>query len=330
MAIGWRLAAAAAYRHRLSLMWRRYDRELITTFRPLFNCILVLVGLLTMAVMLCKLTVKSPLVSTTIAQQDGVNSYHHQHLNSSATATTKANIVILSQIFDSDGNDSDQRIFFHETSGRLELSFRQNCAIESAALHNPQRLVIQIFFQPQVKEMSIDQLSACFRALSRYDNVQVIVIDDEELYFKDSPLEDWYRKGEWRNYRAQHMSDYIRMVTMKKGGGGIYLDLDIVTLKSCDCLLFRNFVTTRDVKRITNAVFHLDRDHRLIDAIVKKQSEDYDRDNYVYNGPEVFTLVITDLCLKGKTNVCTNLRMLRPQNFHPKGATSDAMKEVFE
>jgi lactosylceramide 4-alpha-galactosyltransferase len=211
----------------------------------------------------------------------------------------------------------------------MELSFRQNCAVESAALHNPQRLV-QIFFQPQVKEMSIDQSSTWFRALSRYDNVQVIVIDDEKLYFKDSPLEDWYRKGEWRNYRAQHMSDYIRMVTMKKGGGGIYLDLDIVTLKSCDCLLFRNFVTTRDVKRITNAVFHLDRDHRLIDAIVKKQSEDYDRDNYVYNGPEVFTLVITDLCLKGKTNVCTNLRMLRPQNFHPKGATSDAMKEVFE
>ena len=93
-------------------------------------------------------------------------------------------------------SNNDDRIFFHETSGRMELSFRQNCAVESSALHNPQRSV-QVFFQPQQQSTAaaIDQSSAAYwiRVLNRYANVQVIVIDDEALFFKDSPLEDWYR-----------------------------------------------------------------------------------------------------------------------------------------
>ena len=258
-----------------------------------------------------------------------------QHLNyfqrKSNHENTKKNVFVWSSMRHL-LNSSDDRIFFHETSGKMELSFRQNCAIESAALHNPQRPV-QIFFQPQQQSnasSAIEQSSAWFRALSRYANVQVIVIDDDALYFKDSPLEDWYTKGEWRNspYRVQHMADYIRMVTLKKGGGGMYLDLDIITLKSYNGSKFHNFVTARNRERITNAAFHLERDHRLIDAIIKKQSEDYDRDDYVYNGPVVFTLAMDDLCFKGDKNVCTDVHLIIPPYFHPESTTPDDIKET--
>ena len=45
---------------------------------------------------------------------------------------------------ESDWKIDDKRIFFHETSGRDQLSYRQWCAVESAALHNPS-LLIQVF-----------------------------------------------------------------------------------------------------------------------------------------------------------------------------------------
>ena len=43
--------------------------------------------------------------------------------------------------------NNNNRIFFHETSGKTQLSFKDTCAIESAALHNPQKS-IEVFLQP--------------------------------------------------------------------------------------------------------------------------------------------------------------------------------------
>ena len=238
---------------------------------------------------------------------------------------------------------NDDRIFFHETSGRMELSFKETCAIESAAIHNPQRPV-QIFFQPQQLQQlqqqstaaAIDQSSAWIRVLNRYANVQVIVIDDEGLYFKDSPLEDWYREGKWRNspYRVQHMADYIRMVTLKKGGGGgMYLDLDVLTLKPYDGPQFRNFVTAKSENfgRIMNDIFHLDRGHRLIGLIQMLQAEEYRPFDFEHNGQGAMTEALADLChLKsGKFNIsCTDVHLLLPHYFHPAGTTSDDNKNV--
>ena len=264
-----------------------------------------------------------------------MNEHHPRRITTDVDDKVASNVVIWSPIQQSINNSSkDDRIFFHETSGRLELSFRQNCVVESAALHNPQRPV-EIFFQPQQQSTAaaIDQSSAWIRVLNRYANVQVIVIDDEGLYFKDSPLEDWYREGKWRNspYRVQHMADYIRMVTLKKGGGGgMYLDLDIVTLKPYDGPQFRNFVTAKieNFERITNAAFHFDGGHRLIDAIVKKQNEGYDRDDYAFNGPGALTKVMADVCFKENKNVCTDVHLLLPHYFHPAGTTSDDNKNV--
>ena len=205
---------------------------------------------------------------------------------------------------------NDDRIFFHETSGRLELSFKETCAVESAALHNPQRPV-EVFFQPQQLQQSnaanSSSSAAWIRVLNRYANVQVIVIDDEALYFKDSPLEDWYREGKWRNspYRVQHMADYIRILSLHKEGG-MFLDLDVLTLKPYDRRIFWNFVTFPSAQRamFTNAMMHLERGHRLIDAILEQQSSDYDPDGYTFNGPGALDAAVMQLC--GDKNATTS------------------------
>ena len=169
--------------------------------------------------------------------------------------------------------DDSERIFFHETSGRTELSFSQSCSIESAALHNPQR-PIQLFFQPwqllrknkSMESGMIDPSSAWFKVLNKYSNVQVIVIDDEELYFTNSPFEDWYRKGQFNQ-----MSQFIRILSLYKQGG-MYLDLDVLTVKPYDGPLLRNFVTAN-----FDAI-HLDKGHPFIGEIIKVQTEDNSND----------------------------------------------------
>ena len=224
-------------------------------------------------------------------------------------------------------NDANDRIFFHETSGRMELSFKESCVVESAALHNPQRPV-QIFFQPQQQHepsaVTIDQSSAWFQVLSQYENVQVIVIDDEELYFKDSPLEDWYKKGQWRDspYRLQHMSDYIRMVSLKKQGG-MYLDLDVLTLKPYNGRLFRNFVIcgSAQMKLFTNAVLHLERTHPLIDLMMNQQAQEYLPDEFTFHGPQALTSAVLQLCNNQTAVECARkIRILRYHNFSPIGS----------
>ena len=222
---------------------------------------------------------------------------------------------------------NNDRIFFHETSGRMELSFRQCCAVESAALHNPRR-PIQVFFQPQ-SNTNFNSSSAWFQVLNQYPNVQVILIDDEELYFRDSPLEDLYHKGQWRDsrWRVQHMSDYIRILSLYKEGG-MYLDLDVLTLKPYDGPSFRNFVTVpggrENEEIVTNSMLHMNRGLELIDTILKIQAEEYDPDEYIFNGPEALTGALYRMkCNDSSTfssradNYCAGVHLLPYKYFHP-------------
>ena len=197
-------------------------------------------------------------------------------------------------------NSSNDRIFFHETSGRTQLSFKETCAVESAALHNPQRPV-EIFIQPQQKQMNDEPSSSWtwLQVLDHYPNVQAIVIDDEELYFKDSLLEEWYRKGQWRNspYRLQHMADYIRMISLKKEGG-MYLDLDVLTVKPYDRRKFWNFITVPSDRLavFVNGILHLEQSHPLVDLTLQQQAEEYLPESYTFNGPEALSLAVMKLC----------------------------------
>jgi hypothetical protein len=221
-------------------------------------------------------------------------------------------------------DNSNDRIFFHETSGRTELSFRQTCAVESAALHNPHRPV-QVFIQPE-PNATVNSSSTWRQVLNHYPNVRVIVIDDVGLYFKDLPVEEWYLKGEWRTseYRIQHMSDYIRIVSLKKEGG-MYLDLDVITLKPYDGPQFRNFVTGRNLQLngVLNGVLHFDRGHRVIEKSLQLQAEEYDASDFVYNGPEALSLAMEQLCnfTRGDwlSNTCSDVHLLPHYYFFPNG-----------
>lgn len=188
---------------------------------------------------------------------------------------TKATFNVL-QWTQGSAEPDNRRIFFHETSGRQHLNVRQSCAVESAARNNPNRS-IQLFLS--VNSLT-DNSSPFISVLKQYSNVAVSPLNESQ-YFANTPLEKWYLDGEWRtsSFRIEHMSDYIRMLTLYKGGG-FYMDLDYITMKTLDEKKLWNFFSYEGPKStlVTNSAFHLERGHRLIKKIIAFMGTNYSPD----------------------------------------------------
>ena len=214
--------------------------------------------------------------------------------------------------------DSNRRIFFHETSGRGYLNLRQTCTVESTAKHNPGRPV-QVFMTADRLDYSIPWLSV----LQNYANVSVILVDPAE-YFANTPLEAWYKEEEWATslYRIVHLSDYIRVVTLQKGGG-MYMDLDIVTMKPFDEQHLWNFflIETEEMQLLSNAVLHLEHGHRLIEKMIERLVTYYEPDDYIWHGPILVSYVMSRNCgvKRGRpdSNNCTDARLVPHYSFGP-------------
>ena len=227
-------------------------------------------------------------------------------------------------------SQDDRRIFFHETSGLNELSLRQCCAIESAAKHNLDR-PIQLFLRPpQNCSAGYYNLSlysshnpAWLEVLSQYSNIAVILIN-EDHYFAGTSLEQWYRKGEWRNsrYEKAHLSDYIRMLTLEQGGG-LYLDMDILTLKAFQGNTFRNFLVygSDRMEEISNGAMHFERGHWFPSEIIRLIAEEYDPESYIYHGPDAITAIMNSVCglvkRNPRSNHCDDVHLLSDRFFYP-------------
>ncbi len=215
---------------------------------------------------------------------------------------------------------NNHRIYLHETSGSRSMTFRQTCSVESAAKENPNRLV-QLFMQTD----HLDSIETWFFVLSQYNNIEIILIKNTDEYFAGTPLQNWYRQGIWRNssFKMEHFSDYIRMASLIKEGGGLYMDLDFITLKPLDEKFLWNFFPFEDPdsKFITGSIFHLESDHRLIDKILQNLAERYDPSVWAAYGPALITRTIEDYCKfqrgNASSNQCRDVRLVPNSFFYP-------------
>ena len=212
---------------------------------------------------------------------------------------------------------NNQRIYFHETSGRNQLNMRQSCAVESTAKENPDR-PIQLIMQTNIS--FINTHGTWLNVLSNYPNVAVILINEMD-YFRDTPLEDWYRKGEWRQspHKVEHFSDYIRMLSSLKGGG-LYMDLDFITMKRMEVDSMSNFLAVEDplAETLSNGIFHFDYGHPAISEIVKDLAAHYQPKEWVAHGPALIFSIMSRICgLKKRqplSNECSDVALM-PYNF---------------
>lgn len=147
---------------------------------------------------------------------------------------------------------------------------RQACAIESAAIQNPDRNIFVLFVTPVGHPKNRNESSPILKALQSYSNIFLRNINIPK-YVKGTPVEEWLMSGKLFTsiHLHVHVSDFLRLLTIYKYGG-TYLDLDFIFLQSLDGLQ-RNYLTEQHDQRVANSVIdftHNSIGHEMITVIL--------------------------------------------------------------
>lgn len=241
----------------------------------------------------------------------------------------------IGELCHSDGG-GEKRIIFLETSGEKCLRPRQACAVESAALTNPD-MTIYVYMAlkkpPGNPEMDYGEglVRHCktMEILSNFSNVYIIY-DNISKHLMGTPLESLYVSGQFDNsqYSFQHMSDALRIALLYKYGG-IYLDLDVIVLRSLRCL--RNtagHVFILGESSIENGLMAFDRGHKLLNFFMRLMKKTYKSNERSVIGPNGFSRAFRMMCNHSSVVIndsvydyqCYNqvrIKLLNKTAFHP-------------
>ncbi|XP_072386653.1 lactosylceramide 4-alpha-galactosyltransferase-like [Diabrotica undecimpunctata] len=221
-------------------------------------------------------------------------------------------------------------IFFHETScnsfehGKIVINSRQACAVESAAKMNPDFDVYLLYASPGIFKFEGNESDYFLRSLLSYKNVHILHLNYGN-YVKGTPVETLWTSGkiEKSSYVVSHASDVLRYVTLWKYGG-IYLDLDVVVIKSLQDLPL-NYAGIQSEKEVAAGVVSFESDgfgHSLADKCVNKLKNDFSGVYWGRNGPDIISSVMKESCNVTiasemlKKN-CTGLKLYPIETFYP-------------
>lgn len=169
-----------------------------------------------------------------------------------------------------------EKAYFIETSGKLSLSWRQACALESFARYNKHVEVALLLVDPDNYRTGTPKTDRSFliKLLTcNYGNINVIYQTAEELV-KETVLQEWYHQSNWKSspYKTAHLSDGIRLLVLFTLGG-YYFDLDIIHIRPIENL--RNFFTLQDRYQVCNAALHSEKEHPIIEQSLRDFVQNY-------------------------------------------------------
>lgn len=268
-------------------------------------------------------------------------------LKKSESQTLKYSSLSQSNILNSKLNFNKKlnsyNIFFIESNlNRSKFSTKQICAIESAAKHNPNASIKVYTLGAQLNSNYL---------LENYPNIQVINFIPEEV-LNDTKLIKFWLKGDVirSKYGYSHLSDFLRAILIWKFGG-IYLDLDMITLKSFQPLidinkngfgyLFENY------DNLNGAVMLFTRKkHPYLKSLIESFMKTYSPNSWARNGPVLIKKTILKFCKiknyldlelfgfkphafsKNRSHPCIDLTLFPESYFYP--LTYVRGKEHFE
>ncbi|XP_034666930.1 lactosylceramide 4-alpha-galactosyltransferase-like [Drosophila subobscura] len=206
-------------------------------------------------------------------------------------------------------------IFFHETRSYdaknkeynhpLKLNARQACAIESAALHNPNSQVFVLFVHRKYllggvhsNESKKSTEQPLFDAILSYSNVHLRRVNLWR-YAAGTPIEEWLKNSQLfrSRFAVSHISDFLRFLTLFRYGG-LYLDLDVVVLKSMEDVP-PNYTGADPDDVISSAVISLTPTgfgHKIAESLLYDFQHNFNGLNWAGNGPGVMTRVAQKIC----------------------------------
>ncbi|XP_076266969.1 lactosylceramide 4-alpha-galactosyltransferase-like [Rhynchophorus ferrugineus] len=222
-------------------------------------------------------------------------------------------------------------IFFMETScnsfdnGHLTINARQACAVESAALVNPERMVYLLYLSPGTfQDLPNTESGRIIQALSSYTNIKLLHINMDR-FVEGSPVNDLWKSRKVHNgkYPLSHSSDILRYLILWKYGG-IYADLDVIVIKNLDEIP-ENFAGAQEDEYLASGVMGFSKygvGHKHVESCLKDLAENYNGDVWGSNGPLIVTKLAKRLCKDshiksfiGKS--CENFHLLPKHIFYP-------------
>ncbi|XP_044496055.1 uncharacterized protein At4g19900 [Mangifera indica] len=151
----------------------------------------------------------------------------------------------------------------------------------------------------------------------------IAVKPDFDYLFKNTFAEGWFNKLKEGNVDpgiislGQNMSNLLRLALLHKFGG-IYLDTDVIVLKSFSKL--RNSIGaqtvdpgTKNWTRLNNAVLIFDKKHPLLYKFIQEFALTFDGSKWGHNGPYLVSRVVSRV--NGRPGF--NFTVMPPSAFYP-------------
>ncbi|XP_022140162.1 uncharacterized protein At4g19900, partial [Momordica charantia] len=151
----------------------------------------------------------------------------------------------------------------------------------------------------------------------------IAISPDFDSIFRDTEAEAWFnqlRRGIIKPGEiaiGQNLSNLLRLALLYKFGG-IYIDADVIILKSF--LNLRNAIGAQTVdlrtgnwSRLNNAVMIFDKNHPLLLEFIKEFASTFDGNRWGHNGPYLVSRVVSRL----NQNPGFNFSVLPPSAFYP-------------
>ena len=165
--------------------------------------------------------------------------------------------------------------------------------------------------------------------LTSLPNVKMITDDLVALFLKTHhSTKEILNKMSWSKFSYQHLSDALRAVILHNNGG-IYLDLDVIVLRSIHCLVnaagYVRIPWAGSV--IENGFLSFEEKSDFISFYLRLMNQVFDPDNRLSIGPEAVTKAFHMFChdeqyifSRAESYLCYSnniIRLLSPESLYP-------------
>ncbi|KAI3466655.1 hypothetical protein Pfo_023318 [Paulownia fortunei] len=246
--------------------------------------------------------------------------YHPKRRKRQRRAKVKRFEVRVMEFFNANSSDFSCkfRIFMTWISSMESFGDRELFAINSLFKAHPNACLI-------IASNSLDSRSG-MQILEPFSDrgFKVTAISPDFNYlFKDTPAQAWYNQLMLGNVNpgevslGQNLSNLLRLGLLYRFGG-IYLDTDVIVLKSLGEL--RNAIGAQTVdldtgnwSRLNNAVMIFDEGHPLLYKFIEEFALTFDGNKWGHNGPYLVSRVVWRV--NGRPGY--NFTVLPPMAFYP-------------
>ncbi|XP_039754074.1 lactosylceramide 4-alpha-galactosyltransferase-like [Pararge aegeria] len=220
-------------------------------------------------------------------------------------------------VLERSSNLPSRSIFMYATSCPGNLTARQHCSIESAAITHPEWQINVVFTSPTVPSENLTH--------ENFNNVKFWSININE-FCKGTPLGDLIIDvlPKCSRNRVSISLDVLKYLTLAQWGG-IYLDIDMVVAQPLRSLA-RNWATRESDDTVGEGVLAFSRDavgRKLSGIAVNEMQSILCRGDCIHTWqPTVMTKVLKKVCstpdtLYMSSATCNGFEIYGPQFFHP-------------